>query len=225
MGILTQADLRKWREKRVKRLASTAFLVGVLVLMGCGGSASDGPAGAEALSQPSRGTSQELAPEDQRAEFEADSTANPAADFNSRWVALIDAQKAWEGMAAVPEIQTGEVGPEWIFETGRKLKSVRSAYDALNAEAQALDLPATFTTKGEISRPTVDEYMSSYGAYLEIQEEAQAIFERCAEEGGSVLTCSLEGTAILGESDLPAVLERLRMATLKMYEEANQPTS
>lgn len=202
-----------------------ALLLPALLVVGCGGSESDSPSGGEPSGE-SETASLSGPGEQQGARApELDPDVNTAANFNLGWRDLIDAQKEWEGMASAPEVQSGEAGLDWVRETGQKLVRVRTAFKELRSEADGLDLPSTFTTKGEFSRPTVNEYLSAYDDYLVIQEAAQAEFEVCMEQGKVLLQCSLEATAVLGDSDLASIMERLKRATMAMYGEANQPSS
>ncbi len=149
---------------------------------------------------------------------------NLADDFNQAWVDLAAAQKAYDALGATENATESEITTVFVNEVGSRLEEVRAAWRAMETEADRLRLPETFTTKGEMSRATVDEYMAAYDDYLTMQEDSYARTQQCIAEGGGAYGCTLEeGIAFLSDPEYVTAWERLRDATYAIYEETEQP--
>ena len=149
---------------------------------------------------------------------------NLADDFNQAWVDLAAAQKAYDALGATENATESEITTVFVNEVGSRLEEVRAAWRAMETEAHRLRLPETFTTKGEMSRGTVDEYMAAYDDYLTMQEDSYARTQQCIAEGGGAYGCTLkEGIAFLSDPEYVTAWERLRDATYAIYEETEQP--
>lgn len=205
-------------EMRVITAVITAATV--TLTAACGGTADTATETTTATSSAAEQT--QNSPEPPAAEMEQ---PNLADGFNEAWANLAAAQQAYDALGATDNVNASIVTTEWINQVGTQLQEVRAAWQAMKGEADQLPLPQTFKTKGEMSRGTVDEYVSAYDEYLTLQEDSYARTQQCIADGGENFGCAFkEGVALLSEPEYVTAWERLRGATYAIFEEANQPT-
>lgn len=151
---------------------------------------------------------------------------NPAEAFNAAWVELFNAQRAYDALGATDKGSAPGMTPDWFNDVSEAQLNLRAAWLSMKAEADALSLPNTFSRKGEMSRGTVDEYMDAYGDFLSLQEASLYETDECVQAGDTLEWCLTEGAfQLFSDEQYLEAYERLRSATFRMYEEAQQPPS
>lgn len=200
-------------------VAAATVTVTVTLTAACGGTADTAT---ETTIATSSGAEQsESTPDPAAATIEE---PNLADGFNQAWVALVAAQQAYDALGATDNVDEATVTTEWINQVGTRLREVRAAWQKMKTEADQLPLPQTFTTKGEMSRGTVDEYMEAYDDYIALQEDSFARTQQCIADGGDSFGCTFkQGIALLSAPEYVAAWERLRDATYAIFDEAEQP--
>ena len=203
---------------RMKTITAALAIVTLAFTAACGGTANTATDVTSTTS--SRTDQKESTPEPAAATVEE---PNLADGFNQAWVALVAAQQAYDALGATDNVNEAAVTTEWINQVGTRLKEVRAAWQKMKTEADQLPLPQTFTTKGEMSRGTVDEYMGAYDDYITLQEDSYARTQQCIANGGENFGCTFkEGIALVSEPEYVAAWERLREATYAVFDEAEQ---
>ena len=189
------------------------------LLTACGGTSNETSSTEEAFASTNQ---QETSPttSDQQPLVEP----NLAEGFNEAWADLVAAQQAYDALGSIETVTETTVTNQWINQVGDRLEDVRAAWQVMKAEADQLPLPRTFTTKGEMSRGTVDEYMDAYDEYLSLQEASYDSTEQCVADGGEPYGCVFTvGIEFLSNEEYIAAWERLRQATYAIFDEAQQP--
>lgn len=204
----------------MKTIIAALAIVTLTLTAACGGTADTAT---DTTTTTNSGTDQkEPTPEPAAATIEE---PNLADGFNEAWADLASAQQAYDALGATDNVNETTVTTEWINQVGERLEEVRAAWRTMKTEADQLPLPQTFTTKGEMSRGTVDEYMNAYDEYLTLQEDSYARTQQCIADGGQNFGCTFkEGIALLSEPEYVTAWERLRDATYAIFDEAEQPT-
>jgi hypothetical protein len=147
-------------------------------------------------------------------------SGNPAAGVNAALAEYIQAQGTYGQTDA--NISESTVTLAWVDEKSRQLQQMRSTFEVLRSEAEAVDFPEEAGERGQPAQATVDEYLAATDAYITANEQQHAQIKGCLSAGGTPYNCAMQvGTeSLLGI--YPDVVKRAQAAAMQLQAESSR---
>lgn len=147
-------------------------------------------------------------------------SGNPAADVNVALEKYIAAQAAYQDLGRGSSTDT--MTSAWLTEQEVRLQEMRSTFDTLEAEAQAVDFPEVSEGPGKPAQATIDEYLAATDALVTMEEQLLAQVNACVASGGTIPDCSMRvgSEALIGI--YPDVLKRAQAASMELASESSR---